>query len=250
LLDFRRSIISEKAGSFKPIAQEHMSFVSKRILMDEFKTVTLLLADDHTLFRDGLRELIKHWKEFRVVGEAENGQEAVDLCRQQRPDIVLMDVQMPVMNGVEATRRILAESPSIQVVMLTMSVEERDLFEALKQGARGYVLKNISARELRERLREVVRGEVPLSAAIATKILAEFNRQRAAKENGTYEPLTEREIQILQFVVEGLSNEEIGVRLFLSDQTVKKQLSNVMQKLHLNNRVQIAVYAVRKGLVD
>jgi DNA-binding NarL/FixJ family response regulator len=218
--------------------------------MTEAKVSTLIMVDDHTLFRDGLRGLIGHWEEFQVVGEAANGQEAVELCRQRRPDVVLMDVQMPVMGGVEATRRIHEELPDTCVVMLTMSVEERNLFEALKQGARGYVLKNISAQELRERLHEVVRGEVPLSGAIAAKILAEFNRQWSGTSAGPYEPLVEREIQILKLVAEGLSNEEIGAKLYLSDQAVKKQLSTVMQKLHLNNRVQAAVYAVRKGLVD
>jgi len=218
--------------------------------MAEPKVVTLLLVDDHTLFRDGLRELISHWDEFQVIGEAANGQEAIEICRQRPPDIVLMDVQMPVMSGVEATRRIREENPSTCVVMLTMSVEERDLFEALKQGARGYILKNIPARQLRERLREVVRGESPLSGAIAAKILAEFNRQRSGEADAPFDPLTDNEIKIMQLVAEGLSNEEIGDRLFLSSNTVKKQLSNVLQKLHLNNRVQAAVYAVRKGLVD
>lgn len=218
--------------------------------MDEQKVASLLLVDDHTLFRDGLRELISHWQEFQVVGEAANGQEAVKLCQERLPDVVLMDVQMPVMNGVEAAGRIHDEFPASSVVMLTMSVDEKDLFEALKQGAQGYILKNISAQQLRERLLEVVRGEVPLSGAIAAKILAEFNRKGAGEASGTFEPLTERELQILQLVAEGLSNAEIGDKLFLSEQTVKKQLSIVMQKLHLNNRVQAAVYAVRKGLVD
>jgi len=218
--------------------------------MPEQKVASLLLVDDHTLFRDGLRELINHWEEFRVVGEAVNGREAVELFRQCQPDIVLMDIRMPVMNGVEATRRICVENPSTCVVMLTMSVEEKDLFEALKHGARGYVLKNISAQQLRERLHEVMRGEVPLSGVIAAKILGEFKRWWDVEGEGRFEPLTEREVEILRFVVEGLSNEEIGARLFLSEQTVKKQLSNILQKLHLNNRVQAAVYAVRKGLVD
>ena len=212
--------------------------------------ITLLLVDDHTLFRDGLRELINHWEEFQVVGEAANGQDAVELCREHLPDIVLMDIQMPVMNGVEATQRIRAEFPATSVLILTMSVDEKDLFEALKQGARGYILKNLSAPQLRRRLHEVAQGESPLSGAIAAKILAEFNRQQGGDDNKTSDPLTEREIQILQLVAEGLTNEEIGDRLFLSDQTVKKQLSNVMQKLHLNNRVQAAVYAVRKGLAE
>lgn len=216
----------------------------------ETKPTTLLIADDHTLFRAGLKELIGHWREFQVVGAAANGQEALDLCRQQRPDFVLMDIQMPVMNGVEATRRIQAECPETGVVMLTMSVDEGYLFDALKYGARGYVMKDISAEELRERLHEVVRGEAPLSSVIAAKILAEFKRQQSGAAGDAVEPLTEREIQILQLVTEGLSNPEIGERLYLSDQTVKKQLSTVMQKLHINNRVQAAVYAVRKGLVE
>jgi len=203
--------------------------------------IALLLVDDHTLFRDGLRELISHWDEFQVVGEAANGQEAMALCRQRLPNIVLMDVQMPVMNGVEATRQIRTECPATSVVMLTMSVEEADLFDALKQGARGYILKNISAQQLRERLHEVVRGEVPLSGAIAAKILAEFNRPRVTTAGEAFEPLSERELQILRLVVDGLSNDEIGARLFLSEQTVKKQLSSVMQKLHLNNRMHVAV---------
>lgn len=214
------------------------------------ETAKILLVDDQTLFRDGLRELISHWQEFEVIGEAANGQEAVELCRQRQPDIVLMDIQMPVMNGVEAVRRIVAEFPAISVVMLTNSVEEGDLFEALKQGARGYLLKNIPAEVLRKRLHEVVRGEFPLSGIIAYKILTEFNKQSTSDPNQSIESLTEREIQLLKLVVEGLSNKEIGARLFLSDQTVKKQLSNMLQKLHLNNRVQAAVYAVRNGLVD
>lgn len=218
--------------------------------MPEKNYSTLLLVDDHNLFRDGLRELISHWDEFRVIGEASNGQEAVDLCRQNLPDIVLMDVQMPILGGVEATRLILSDSPSIHVVMLTMSVEEKDLFEALRQGAKGYILKNISAQQLRERLHEAAHGEVPFSSSVAVKILAEFNRQKTNEVNVPFESLTENEIQILQLVAEGLSNEEISARMFLSVHTVKKQLSNVMQKLHLNNRVQAAVYAIRKGLTN
>lgn len=211
---------------------------------------TVLLVDDHTLFREGLRELISHWQEFRVVGEAASGLEAVEMSRQRRPQIVLMDVQMPVMGGVEATRRLREECPGASVVMLTMSVEERDLFEALKQGARGYVLKNTPAQQLRDRLNEVVRGEVPLSGAIAAKILDEFNRRRSMGGAVATEALTEREIELLRLVAEGLSNEEIASRLFLSDQTVKKQFSAIMQKLHLKNRAQAAAYAVREGLAD
>jgi DNA-binding NarL/FixJ family response regulator len=214
------------------------------------KKTKVLLADDHKLFCNGLRELISHWQEFQVVGEARTGQEAIELCRQLLPDIVLMDIQMPKMNGIEATQVIRAEFPSIQVVMLTMSIEEDDLFEALKQGARGYLLKNISASELRKQLHKAVRGEAALTGAVAAKILAEFNQPRTREADRLIDPLTESQITILKLVAEGKSNKEIGEDLFLSEQTIKKQLSNIMQKLQLNNRVQAAVYAVQKGLTD
>lgn len=217
-------------------------------MMKNLNVSRLLLVDDHILVRDGLREVINHWQEFQVVGEAGNGQDAVELCRECQPDIVLMDVQMPVLNGVEAARIIHNENPEISVVMLTMSGDEKDLFESLKQGARGYILKNISAKQLRERLHEVLAGEVPISSAVASKIIVEFNRLSAGEAHGQLEVLTEREHQILQLVAEGLTNAEIAEKLFLSEQTVKKQLSLVMQKLHLNNRVQVAAYAIRKGI--
>jgi two-component system NarL family response regulator len=212
--------------------------------------ISLLLVDDHTIFRNGLRELISKWDEFNVIGDAANGQEAVELCRTLHPDIILMDVQMPVMGGVEATRQIRAEFPATTVVMLTMSEGEKYLFDALKQGARGYVLKDISAEQLRERLHEVMSGGVPFSGAIGAMMVAEINRQWSGAAGTRFEPLTEREIQILQLVAEGLSNEEMGERLFLSEHTVKKQLGALIQKLGLKNRVQAAMYAVRNGFVD
>lgn len=218
--------------------------------MNKSDIARLFLVDDHRLVLDGLRELASHWPEFQVVGEASNGKDAVELCRECLPDIVLMDIQMPVLNGVEAARIIHNEFPEISVVMLTMSEDEKDLFESLKQGAQGYILKNISAQQLRERLHEVLAGEAPLSGAIASKILVEFNRLSASEASGQPEVLTEREIQILQLVAEGQTNSEIGLKLHLSEQTVKKQLSLVMRKLHLNNRVQAAAYAIRKGLTE
>ena len=214
----------------------------------------ILIADDHALFREGLRELIAHWDDFQVIGEAQNGQEAVDLCRKLSPDIVLMDVNMPVMGGVKATQRIQEEFPAIHVVMLTMSVDEQDLFEAIKAGAQGYVLKDVHARQLHNALRGVVQGDAPLSGPVAAKVLAEFSQMKQpARESLSseekLEALTERELQVLQFVADGLSNAEIGEKLFLSEQTIKKELSSIMQKLHLNNRVQVAAHALRKGLV-
>ena len=213
---------------------------------------TLVLVDDHTLFRDGMKELIGHWDDFEVVGEAADGLEALALCRRVLPDIVLMDINMPVLDGVQTTQRIHQELPSVRVVMLTMSEEEKDLFEAIKCGAQGYVLKNTPARRLRDLLRGVMWGEAPLSGGIAAKVLTEFTGQKSEGDTplaARIEPLTDREIKVLQLVAEGLSNSEIGKQLFLGEQTVKKHLRHVLQKLHLNNRVQAAVYAVRRGIV-
>jgi two-component system NarL family response regulator len=213
----------------------------------------LVLVDDHILFREGMKELISHWDDFEVVGEAANGLEALALCRELLPDIVLMDVSMAVMGGVEAASRIHQELPSVRVVMLTMSEDAKDLFEAIKGGAQGYVLKNTPARRLHDLLRGVMHGESPLSGAIAAKMLSEFAGQKSQEElplAARVEPLTDREINILQLVAEGLSNADIGEQLFLGEQTIKKHLHHVLQKLHLNNRVQAAVYAIRQGLIE
>jgi DNA-binding NarL/FixJ family response regulator len=215
----------------------------------------ILLADDHTLYREGLRELIGHWDDFEVVGEAANGREAVEVYAHCTPDVILMDVQMPVMDGVEATRLIHTQSPQVAIVMLTMSIEDESLFEAIRWGARGYILKDISARHLHDRLREVLKGEGVLSGAVAARVLEEFTRlQEHEPPQGAAQPvavkLTESEAQILRLVAQGLSNDEIGDRLFLSEGAVKKKLSVILRKLHLNNRVQAATYAVRAGLAD
>lgn len=212
---------------------------------------TILIADDHILFREGLRSLIRHWEDFEVVGEAANGIEALALAHKLMPDIVLMDITMPGMGGIEATRQMVRELPATNVVILTVSEDEDDLFEALKYGARGYVLKNIPSRRLHDYLRGVLSGESPLSGIMAAKILEDFHRPRQETEVAVdEEPLTEREQAVLELVVEGHTNVEIAERLYLSEHTVKKYLGNVLQKLHLNNRVEAAVYAVRKGLVD
>jgi two-component system NarL family response regulator len=213
---------------------------------------TILIVDDHVLFREGLRNIVSHWDDFEVVGEARNGQEAVNKTRELLPDIILMDIAMPVMDGLEATQVIGRETPASKVVMLTMSEEEENLFRAIQNGARGYVLKDTPSTGLHKKLSGVLRGEAALSGAMATKILNEFgkikNEPELPKAAGI-EPLTDRERQVLELVVQGLSNPEIGERLFLSENTIKKYLHNILEKLHLNNRVEAAIYAVREGIV-
>ena len=216
---------------------------------------SVVIVDDQVLYRDGLRELIGHWPEFKVVGDVSNGKDAIDLVDRLRPDIVLMDVQMPVMTGVEATKAITERHPDVNVVMLTVSVEEKYLLGALCNGATGYILKDTPARQLRDRLRGVVRGEAPLSGIVAKKMITRIASQpmnafRVDDEKEVVHDLTEREIEIVRLVAQGLSNEDIASQLYLSAGTVKKQLRLLMQKLSLQNRVQIAVYALRNGLVD
>jgi DNA-binding NarL/FixJ family response regulator len=213
---------------------------------------TLLIVDDHYLFREGLRNIIRHWEDFEVVGEAKDGQEAVSIARELLPDIVLMDITMPVMDGLQATRQIARELPGTRVVILTMSEDEDNLFEAIRNGARGYVLKDIPSTGLHKKLTAVLRGEAALSGLMATKILNEFSKPKPdldASELAGLEPLTEREHQVLELVVQGLNNPEIAERLHLSENTIKKYLHNILEKLHLNNRVEAAIYAVKQGLV-
>jgi DNA-binding NarL/FixJ family response regulator len=214
---------------------------------------TVLIVDDHALFREGLRNIIGRWEDFSVVGEAKNGQEAILSAQELMPDIILMDISMPVMDGIAATRRIVREMPAIRVVILTMSEEAEDLFEAIKVGARGYVLKDTPSHRLHDKLSGVLQGEAPLSGLMAAKILNEFNKLNETPEarlEASRDPLTAREKQVLELVVQGLSNPEISAQLYLSQNTVKKYLHNVLEKLHLNNRVEAALYAVREGLVD
>jgi len=212
---------------------------------------SILIADDHILFREGLRSLVGHWDDFVVVGEACNGAQAVEMARELLPDVVLMDITMPVLDGIEATRRIARELPTTHIVMLTVAEEPDFLFQALKNGAHGYVLKDTPSRRLHDLLRGVLRGETPLSGTMATMMLENFRRDESQpSETLEIEPLTERERQVLELVVEGLTNAEIATQLYLSENTVKKYLRNILQKFHLNSRVEAAVYAVRAGIVE
>jgi DNA-binding NarL/FixJ family response regulator len=213
---------------------------------------SILIADDHVLFREGLNGIIAHWDDFEVCGEAKNGAEAAKMAHELLPDIILMDINMPVMDGIEATRRISRELPSVRIAMLTMSEDEENLFNAIKCGAQGYVLKDIPSKRLHDELRRMLNGEAPLSGLMATKVLEEFSKGTSPNQAPAVyrEPLTEREQQVLELLVEGLSNSQIAERIFLSENTAKKHLHNILEKLHLNNRVEAAVYAVREGLVE
>jgi DNA-binding NarL/FixJ family response regulator len=212
---------------------------------------TVLVVDDHVLFRSGLRYIIEKWDDFSIIGEASDGMEALDLARQLCPDLVLMDVAMPGMDGIEAVRRIKTDLPGAHVIMLTVSESEDDLFRALKNGASGYLLKNVKPKTLRSMLNGVLDGEAPLSSRMAAKIVKEFSQGKDDVKSRIPElgSLTPRETEVLELVAAGLSNSEVANRLVISENTVKKYLHNILEKLQLNNRVEAAVYAVRKGLV-
>lgn len=207
----------------------------------------VLIADDHALFRDGLRSLLEA-RGIEVVGEAKNGREAIELARRHRPDIVLMDLTMPEVDGLTATRLVATELPDIRVVILTASDDEADLFEAIKSGAQGYLLKNLEADEFFQALESVMAGEPVLTPRLARRLLQELAQRPAAQEQAA--ALTDREREILELLVQGVtSNRELAERLFISENTVKYHLKNIMSKLHLENRAQVIAYALRTGLV-
>ncbi len=210
----------------------------------------VLLVDDQQLFRKGLRALLEEEADIEVVGEASDGRAGYEAAVQLHPDLVLMDLNMPVCNGVEATRLIKQEFPETRVVILTVSDEDDELFAAITAGAGGYLLKDLKPEELFELIRGVMRGETPISAAVAGKLLREFRSRprRETSPDGT-QALTQREIEVLQLVTEGLSNGEIAARLYIVEGTVKNHLHNILEKLHLKTRLQAATYAMNEGLI-
>ena len=210
----------------------------------------VLLADDHPLFRDGLATLLRA-RGMDVVGEASNGLEAVEKARALKPDLILMDVNMPHMNGLEATRIVKTERPETKIVILTVSDDDENLFEAIKSGAQGYLLKSLQSQAFFDLLNGVAQGEAPISRGLATKILGEFARhlQQDDAQAANKEDLTDREKEVLRLVAEGSTNRDIAGKLNVTENTVKYHLKNILEKLHLRNRAQAVAYAMQTGLL-
>jgi DNA-binding NarL/FixJ family response regulator len=204
------------------------------------------------LFRRGIASLLTAERGFEVVGEAGDGLEALARARELMPDVILMDVYMPGTNGLEATRRIKEVLPYVKIVMLTVSEDDQDLFEAIKSGAQGYLLKKMEAKALFSTLRGIAQGEAPVSRVMAARLLEEFARQ-ARKKAAVSLPgtiLSPREKKVLELIGQGKTNKEIAVALAIAENTVKSYVKNILEKLHLENRVQAATFAVREGLID
>jgi DNA-binding NarL/FixJ family response regulator len=213
--------------------------------------MNILIADDHALFRDSLRSLLEA-RGLNVVGEARNGREAVEQARRLQPDIVLMDLSMPELDGLAATRLISADQQGVKVVILTASDEDAKLFEAIKSGAQGYLLKNLESDEFFALLEGIGRGEPGLTPALARKLLLEFARPaQAAAPAQDPDALTEREREVLELLVEGVtSNRKLARQLGVSENTVKFHVRNILDKLHLHNRAQVVSYAIRNKIVE
>lgn len=215
--------------------------------------IRVLLADDHELFREGLVNILSAQPDFEVVGQASDGLEVLVMARKLVPDLILMDIGMPGCDGVEATQRVKDELPDVIIVMLTIRSEDDKLFEAIKSGAQGYLLKSIRSRELLSMLRGAVRGEAAITPALGGRMLEEFRRlsqQAPAVPEDEATALTHREQEVLSLVAQGASDKEIADALVISVHTVKTHMRNILSKLHLGHRHEAALYALREGLIS
>lgn len=210
--------------------------------------IRVLLVDDHVIVRRGIRALLTTEPEIEVVGEAQDGQEALARIQALAPDVILLDLLMPRMDGIEVTRRVVADDPRARILVLTSFAADDKVFPAIKAGALGYLLKDTGPEALVSAIRQVYRGESSLSPAIARKVLHELSRP--SDRPPTPDPLTERELEVLQVIAQGKSNAEIAEALIISEATVRTHVSNILGKLHLASRTQAALYALREGLAS
>lgn len=212
-------------------------------------TLRLFLVDDHALVREGIAELLANQPDIEIVGEAEDGFNALEKVRTVMPDVILMDIEMPNCDGLEATKLIKREMPYVKIVMLTVHDTDERLFQAIRSGAQGYLLKSIGSAELIAMLRGMEKGEAPISGTMAARILDEYAKQERDQENAGEYLLTRREREVLKWVAKGSSNPEIADELVISVNTVKNHMRNILSKLHFSNRSQVMAYALRRGLV-
>jgi two-component system NarL family response regulator len=214
--------------------------------------IRVLLADPHALFRRGVRLVLDDEPDIEVIGECDDGLDAVDRIVELGPDLVLMDVRLPGVSGIEATRRARTLVPNVKVAILTVSEDDDDLFAAVRAGATGYILKEVSIEELPDAVRAVARGDSLISPSMASRLLGEFNAlsRRVQEQRGTAPRLSDRELEVLRLVARGMSNKDIAAELVIAENTVKNHVRNILEKLQLRSRMEAAMYAVREKLVD
>jgi NarL family two-component system response regulator LiaR len=216
--------------------------------MNQTNPIRILVADDHPIVRKGLHTLISSEPDLEWVGEAADGVEAVEQALALRPDVILMDIMMPRLNGVEAIKQIKANYPQAGILIITSFAEDDKIFQAIKAGALGYLLKDSAPQELLQAIYDVYQDKPSLHPTIALKLMQEI--QQPSTQSLTTEPLTEREVEILKLIAQGLSNQEIAARLVVSERTIGNHVGNILNKLHLANRTQAALYALKKGLAS
>jgi DNA-binding NarL/FixJ family response regulator len=210
--------------------------------------VNILIVDDHTLFRTGVRKMLEAEEDMHVVGEAATGREALEQARQLVPDVILMDIKMPDLDGVTAARTLHREMPHVGIIFVTMFEDDEFIFQGLQAGGRGYILKDAGPETMLRAIHAVAHGESLLGSTVAQKVMRQFSAL-PGKQTYLFDDLTPRELEVLKLVAEGLSNKEIAQELTISEKTVKNHINNIFSKLHVNDRSQAMLYAIRKGLV-
>lgn len=210
--------------------------------------IKVLIVDDHAIVRQGLRTLLELMEDIIVVGEAANGKIALDLISQLNPDVVMMDLMMPEMNGITATRQICAQNPGIKIIALTSFLEDKNIIPAIQAGATSFLLKDVSPNELVDTIRAAFRGEARLHPNVARKLMERVSSQTASQANPV-SGITDREMDVLRLVAQGMSNREIAGTLVISEKTVKTHISSLLGKLNLNDRTQLAIYALKNGFI-
>ncbi len=217
--------------------------------MDASEKIKVLIVDDHKVVRQGLRTFLELQEDVLVVGEAEDGQAAVEMVRQLNPNVVLMDLVMPRLDGISATRQVKSLGSNVKVIALTSFTEDDKVFPAIQAGASSYLLKDVSPDDLVDAIRAAHRGEARLHPDIARKLMEQVTRQADSRRDSPAEDITEREKEVVRLVAQGRSNQEIARELVISEKTVKTHVSNILGKLQLQDRTQLAIYAIKKGLV-
>ena len=213
--------------------------------------IRIIIADDHVLLREGLAKILSLEEGFKIIGEAGDGEEVIQMARNHDPDVILMDINMPVINGIEATKIIKQEMPRIGIIALTIHEDEEYIFELVRAGVSGYILKDVQPEQLIKSIRDVATGKIAIQPDITAKLLGEFNRLSDRKKHiSSHDDLTSRELEVLKLIAKGMANRDIAGSLYISEKTVKNHITNIFRKLHVEDRTQAALFAVKNKIVD